>query len=556
MHPILFRIPLPHTPIKLWWGLALIALISVVYALYARQKGDKSSFGIGLIVALACGVGGFAARDMKLESASLPIYSYGVMLGLSLVVGWYLTLNLAERDGLPKETMANCYVIVALSAVVASRLLYIATNPDEFKQFSDVYDLRRGGLVAYGGFVGGFLASWAYLSSQKIRLLPWADVAVPSLASGLLITRIGCYLFGCDFGKRLSDTSPSWLKKLGTFPHWPEHTLASGDGSPAFVRHLDLFRGTPLGSEVLKANASLPVHPTQIYESLVGLLLLGLLLWQRKNQKFRGQIFFLFTFAYGAARFVLEVLRDDTERGSFGPAIREHLLISGALLLFALAFTFGIALGIKDATVRTVSRVASFVPALVAYKLLAPASFGKSELIQLSTSQGIGLASALACAVAYAMMWEEARKNPQVAMSPATLGEGAHADGEGKDGKDKDAEAPAAEAAEGDAPAETGAKGKKKKGLKKKPKPAAADAKLEDAPTEVDAKVADADGETAKDDPAASTKETASDDADATKVDAEVSAKETAKEEAKDIAKETTKDDDATEAAKKDDDAP
>lgn len=66
MHPILFRIPLPHTPIKLWWGLALIALISVVYALYARHKGDKSSFGIGLIVALACGVGGFAARDMKL----------------------------------------------------------------------------------------------------------------------------------------------------------------------------------------------------------------------------------------------------------------------------------------------------------------------------------------------------------------------------------------------------------------------------------------------------------------------------------------------------------
>ncbi|HRH00711.1 MAG TPA: prolipoprotein diacylglyceryl transferase [Polyangiaceae bacterium] len=540
MHPILFRIPLPHTPIKLWWGLALIALISVVYALYARHKGDKSSFGIGLIVALACGVGGFAARDMKLESASLPIYSYGVMLGLSLVVGWYLTLNLAERDGLPKETMANCYVIVALAAVVASRLLYIVTNPDEFKQFSDVYDLRRGGLVAYGGFVGGFLASWAYLSSQKIRLLPWADVAVPSLASGLLITRIGCYLFGCDFGKRLSDTSPTWLKKLGTFPHWPEHTLASGDGSPAFVRHLDLFRGTPLGSEVLKANASLPVHPTQIYESLVGLLLLGLLLWQRKNQKFRGQIFFLFTFAYGAARFVLEVLRDDTERGSFGPAIREHLLISGALLLFAFAFTFGIALGIKDATIRTVSRVASFVPAIVAYKVLAPASFGKSELIQLSTSQGIGLASALACAVAYAIMWEDARKNPLVAMSPATLGEGAHTEGEGKDAKDgKDAEAPAAEAADGEAPgADAAVKGKKKKGLKKKPKPAVAEAKADDAQTEVDAKVAEADAETAKETPADSAKETASDDADATKVDAEVGAKETAKEAADETAKE------------------
>ena len=425
MHPILFRIPLPHTPLKLWWGLALIAAISVIYALYARKKADNSSFAAGLIVALICGVAGFAFKDQKLEAANLPIYSYGVMLGLSLVVGWYLTLTLAERDGLPKETMANCYVIVALSAVVASRLLYIATNPDEFKQFSDVYDLRRGGLVAYGGFVGGFIASWAYLKSQKINLMPWADVAVPSLASGLLVTRIGCYLFGCDFGKRLSDTAPGFLKKLGTFPHWPEHTLASGDGSPAFVRHLDLFRGTPLGADVMKANASLPVHPTQLYESLTGLFLLVLLLSQRKNQKFRGQIFFLFTFAYGAIRFVLEVLRDDTERGSFGPALGEHWLISGSLLLFAIAFTFGIALGIKDPMIRTIMRVLSFVPVVVAYVLLRPASFGKSEVMQLSTSQGIGLASALACAFFYAKFWEEARKNPAGAMAKSTLGEGA-----------------------------------------------------------------------------------------------------------------------------------
>ncbi len=504
MHPILFRIPLPHTPIKLWWGLALIALFAVLYALYARKKGDQSSFGLGLIVALACGVGGFAGREMKLEAPNLPIYSYGVMLGLSLVVGWYLTLTLAERDGLPKETMANCYVIVALAAVVASRLLYIATNPDEFKQLSDVYDLRRGGLVAYGGFVGGFLASWAYLASQRIKLLPWADVAVPSLASGLLITRIGCYLFGCDFGKRLSDTSPGWLKKLGTFPHWAEHTLANGDGSPAFVRHLDLFRGTPLGSEVLKANASLPVHPTQLYESLTGLALLALLLWQRKNQRFRGQIFFLFTFAYGAVRFVLEVLRDDTERGSFGPAVREHVLISGALLLFALAFTFGIALGIKDATVRTVMRVASFIPAIVAYVMLAPASFGKSELTQLSTSQGIGLLSALACAFAYARMWEDARKNPQLAMGPATLGEGAHGDGaDPKNAKSADGasdDLPRLDP-EGDGESENTrpeapvSKGKKKKGLKKKTKPEADDATTVDAEvapkqTEVDAEVA------------------------------------------------------------------
>ena len=56
------------------------------------------------------------------------------MLGLSLVVGWYLTLGLAERDGLPKETMANNYVVTAIAAVVGARILYILTNLPEFTQ--------------------------------------------------------------------------------------------------------------------------------------------------------------------------------------------------------------------------------------------------------------------------------------------------------------------------------------------------------------------------------------------------------------------------------------
>ena len=66
------------------------------------------------------------------------------MLGLSLVVGWYLTLGLAERDGLPKETMANCYVVTAIAAVVGSRVLYILTNLDEFDSIgSTVRDAPR-----------------------------------------------------------------------------------------------------------------------------------------------------------------------------------------------------------------------------------------------------------------------------------------------------------------------------------------------------------------------------------------------------------------------------
>ncbi len=464
MHPILFRIPLPHMPLKLWWALAALAAVAVVFAALAARRRDRSGIISSLVVAAAAAGAGWKWHMVSYEAANVPIYAYGVMLGASLVVGWYLTLPLAERDGLPKETMANCYVITALAALAGARLLYVVTNPDEFKSFADLFALRNGGLVAYGGFLGGLLGSWAFLAPKRIRLLAWADDAVPSLASGLLITRIGCYLFGCDFGTRLPDAAPHWLKTLGTFPHWAPGTLVSGEGSPAFVRHLDLYRGGPLEQEVLKMNSSLPVHPTQLYESLVGLLLLVVLLWQRRYLRFRGQVFLLFAFGYGFLRFVLEIWRDDVERGSYGPMLDQHTFIPVCLVLFAVAFAYGISLGISNARARTVARALAFVPPVLVYLALKPASFAQTVPYQLSTSQLIGLASALVAAYFYARFWQDARKNPRLAMSlgdEAMIRElrGEAADeAEDEEGVDEP-EATSGEAAP--APAKTG-KGKKK----------------------------------------------------------------------------------------------
>jgi phosphatidylglycerol:prolipoprotein diacylglycerol transferase len=417
MHPILFRIPLPHFPLKLWWGLALVAAFSAISALLSGIRRQTSDGVTSAAVAVAAVAAAWNWRTVSFEAPNLPIYAYGVMLSLSLVAGWYITLPLAEKDGLPKETMANCYVVTALCALGGSRLLYVVTNPDEFRSAGDLLALRNGGLVAYGGFIGGLLGSWAFLVPRKIRLLAWADDAVPSLASGLLLTRIGCYLFGCDFGKRLPEGAPHWLKTLGTFPHWAAGTLAVGEGSPAYVRHLEIYRGTPLEAELVRINTSFPVHPTQLYESLVGAALLALLVWHRKHIRFRGQAFFLFVFAYGVLRFLLELWRDDAERGSYGPTLEAHIFIPICLLLFATAFAFGISVGIAHEVARTVSRVLAFVPAVAAYFALRPASFGQTEPYQLSTSQIIALLSALAVAYFYARFWADAGKHPALAMS-------------------------------------------------------------------------------------------------------------------------------------------
>src|SRR5215471_6961472 len=342
---------------------------------------------------------------------AIPIHSYGVMLGLSLVVGWYLALGLAERDGLPKETLANCYVVTAISAVAMSRVLYYLTNPSEFNSFWELFALWRGGLVAYGGFLGGFLGSVVYLRRKKVPLWPWADVAAPSVASGLMFTRIGCYLFGCDFGKPLPLGAPEWLKTAGTFPHWADGTLPSGSGSPAWVQHVQHHLVDSA------STASLPVHPTQLYESLVGAFLVALLFLVRRTRRFRGQVFLVFAFAYGVLRFLLEIVRDDMERGAFGPYVAEQWMVAGGLLVFAIAYIACIAPSLRDPTLQKVTRVVALVPPVVAYLLLRPASFGEQNLIQLSTSQWVALLTAVPAAIAYLVYFKAAEMHPESAMA-------------------------------------------------------------------------------------------------------------------------------------------
>jgi phosphatidylglycerol---prolipoprotein diacylglyceryl transferase len=453
MHPILFRIPLPGWTLPLFPTLLVAAGIGLVLAALGWRKKIGDLLLVGGVLAVGCGFAAFGMRGKTYTLSELPIYSYGAMLCLSLVVGWFLTLGLAERDGLSRDTMANCYFITAVGALIGARLLYVLTNSGEFQQAGDLLNIRRGGMVAYGGFLGGFAASWFFLRTKQLRLLPWADVAVPSLASGLLITRIGCYLFGCDFGKPLSDTAPAWLARLGTFPRWPDGTLPEGSGSPAWVQHVNQQGLLP------DSTASLPVHPTQLYESLAGLFLLGLVFWLRKRQTFRGQVFFAFTFAYGLLRFLIEILRDDLERGEFGPHLSQHVFLLLALLAFAAAFCYGPARSITNPRVRVAAQAVSVVPAVVVFFWLKPPSFAAPTPLQLSTSQWIAMLTAIGVAAAWSTYARSAELHPQAAMS---LGIEA-ALPEDDDGAPEEPSAKADEPASKAAPASDSATRKKKR---------------------------------------------------------------------------------------------
>jgi phosphatidylglycerol:prolipoprotein diacylglycerol transferase len=322
MLPILFTIP--------GGALKVIALVLLASGLcltglsLLRGGAFKERWqGMGLagLIAgvLACRLlgGSLAIHRAELWQATWPpfsVYSYGLMFGLSLFVGWMIVAHFGTRDGLNESDLGTCYTVAAVSSIVVARALYLVTQPAELQGgLLDMLNTRRGGLVAYGGLIGSTLGSIVYCRIKKMPLALWGDAAILAVALGTAVTRVGCLLYGCDYG-RPAPTLPWGIR----FPA----------GAPAHVDHVQRHL-------ILATSAwSAPVHPTQIYESLLGLSAFLLLLWVRARRQFAGQLFLIFVLYYGALRYAIEVFRGDADRAFVGWFSTSQLI---SLLTMAVA---------------------------------------------------------------------------------------------------------------------------------------------------------------------------------------------------------------------------
>ena len=227
----------------------------------------------------------------------IPLYSYGLMLTLSVLGGRWLALRLAERAGIDRQLADRCALVTLAGAVIGARLLFVVTNLDEFANPLEFFAYWKGGVVAYGGFLGGLASAMVYCRIHNISLLTWADCVAPSLCLGLAVTRIGCFLGGCDFG------SP-WNGSLAVrFPADSQASIEQAQLGLLASAHLE----------------SLPVHPTQLYESLAGVVLLVLVLAVRRRKLRAGHVLAAFAMGYAVLRYLIEIVRADPGRGAVGP---------------------------------------------------------------------------------------------------------------------------------------------------------------------------------------------------------------------------------------------
>jgi len=223
-----------------------------------------------------------------LTTPYFALHTFGVFLAAAYFGALYWLLRGARRERLDGERIAGLGLWVIIGAIVGAKaLMVIRSLPDYLAHPADFLSLAtlQSAGDFYGGFIGALIAALAFFARHP-ELPRWrvADICGPAIALGQAIGRIGCFMAGDDFGR------PTHLPWAVVF-HDPEAAEIGG---------------VPLG---------IPLHPVQIYESLMCFTLFLFLVWLARRRHFDGEIILFYSILYAIGRFFLEYLRGDADRG-------------------------------------------------------------------------------------------------------------------------------------------------------------------------------------------------------------------------------------------------
>lgn len=243
-------------------------------------------------------------HPILLDLGPVTIYSYGVLLAAAYLAGLWLATRRATAAGLDGTKVLDLGIWVIIAALVGAKALLLIVDFRHFtSRWQEFTTLLRSGGVFYGGLLAAMVVCIYLLSKHRLPLWRSADLFAPGIALGYGVGRLGCLLAGCCYGK------PSDLPWAITFT------------DPA----ANLNVGTPL---------NVPLHPTQIYESAAGLLILVIVLaLERRGRTFPGRTFWTFVLLYAISRFGIEFFRGD-DRGMVGLLSTSQFI---SLVLFPLS---------------------------------------------------------------------------------------------------------------------------------------------------------------------------------------------------------------------------
>ena len=233
---------------------------------------------------------------------------YGVLITLGVLIGAIIAQRMAEKRGLNANLLSDMTVWVVAWGVVGARIMYIATSPGQFigTDFFHWINIREGGISIHGGVIAGIMVILYYQRRYKINFYHYADLMVPGLALGVIGGRIGNFFNGSDTMGRVTGWPVGFT--------WPEIGspilgIFTGEknwaGMPGLCLKGDVWDVSgPLGCVGGQLSRG-PVHLTQIYGAVIGLILvIASIYWLRSKRP--GWATWQFILWYSLLRSVFE----------------------------------------------------------------------------------------------------------------------------------------------------------------------------------------------------------------------------------------------------------
>src|SRR5579875_795148 len=210
----------------------------------------------------------------------LRVHSYGVMIFCACASALAMAVWRSRREKVASEAVYELATWLFLGGVIGARLFFFLQHPEAFHQVGDLFRTWEGGNVFYGCILGGLTGSVLSWFRRPYPFLGMCDVAAPAVAIGAAVGRFGCFLNGCCHG---AVCQLPWAVR---FPA----------GSHAWVRQLNDGLLQPGDAW------SLPVHPTQLYNAGVALIVLGLLLAYSRRARHPGELMGVLMILYPLTR--------------------------------------------------------------------------------------------------------------------------------------------------------------------------------------------------------------------------------------------------------------
>ncbi|MCA9690228.1 MAG: prolipoprotein diacylglyceryl transferase [Myxococcales bacterium] len=255
--------------------------------------------------------------------AGWEVQAYGALMGLALLLGWYVTLRLARADLLPTDRVGTLYVVSIVAGILGGRAHWMLQQPTPF-EWSRLVALPAGGLSVVGGIFCALVASAIYCARARLPWFAVMDCGAPAFSVGVIIERIGAFLAGADFGAYVGPRDVGY-----------DLAVRYPAGTPVYRFH----RVTLDGMDAVSDVASAPVHPTQLYAAGMAVITLLVALWLRRRRRFSGQVFFAVFGLYVIARMIVEEpLRYDAVPDLLGPLRTSMVSALGLCLILAIAY--------------------------------------------------------------------------------------------------------------------------------------------------------------------------------------------------------------------------